>query len=372
MNNPKKIIIAAFSLLVLLFCLFSFVAFSKSQFSVSAKSAALYEPTSGEFIYSKNKDAPLPMASTTKIMTALVALRECDNLEEEIEIEERAVGIEGSSAYFAGGEIFTLSDLLHIMMLRSANDAAYQIAYSVSGDIDSFAELMNETAKDLGLKNTSFTNPAGFDNENHYTTAGELAIITAEAMKYREFSDIVAKKSYTATDIASGEGKLFVNHNKLLSMYDGCVGVKTGYTKKSGRSLVSAATRDGVTLIAVTINAPNDWSDHEKMLDYGFSELEFSDCVKSRELCFELPVVNSKTTAVYARPASDFGFVARRGGVTDVLYDLPKYLIAPVCRGDTVGKITVKHNGITVGTVDIICEQSAEKEKTFFEKLTEK
>lgn len=372
MNSPKKTFIAAITLLALLFTLFSFAVFSKSPLSISARSGVLYEPERGEFLFSKNADTPLPMASTTKIMTALVALSAFDNLDEKITVDERAVGIEGSSAYFRGGEIFTLYDLLHIMMLRSANDAAAQIAYSVSGDIPTFAELMNKTAGELGLKNTSFTNPSGLDDDNHYTTARELAIITAEAMKYDVFREIVSKRIYTATDLSSQKKCVYVNHNKLLVRYDGCIGVKTGYTKRSGRSLVSAAERDGVTLIAVTINAPNDWADHTALLDFGFSQLEFVNAVTAKDCELELPVVNSPKDSILVRPSGDFGFVAHRGAKTELIYDLPKYLIAPIKSGDKVGKITVKADGVTVGEIDIIATSDVEKNKTFLEKIMEK
>ena len=372
MNAPKKTLIAAIMLLALLFTLFSFAAFSKSPLKESARSAVLYEPTSGEFLYEKNADDRLPMASTTKIMTALVALRKFSGLDEEITVDERACGIEGSSAYFRGGEIFTLYDLLHIMMLRSANDAAMQIAYTVSGDVPAFAALMNETASELGLENTNFTNPSGLDDENHYTTARELAIITAEAMKYDVFREIVSKRIYTATDLSSNSKSVYVNHNKLLTRYEGCIGVKTGYTKRSGRSLVSAAQRDGVTLIAVTINAPNDWTDHTSLLDFGFSQLEFVRALTADECGFTLPVVGSEQKSIYVKPAEDFGFVARRGTDTELIYDLPKYLIAPIKCGDVVGKIKIKNGGVTLGEVDIIATADADKNKSFLEKIIRK
>lgn len=370
MNNRKRIIFAAITMLVLLFCLFSFAAFSKSKPSVSARAATLYEPTRGEFLFSKSADTPLPMASTTKIMTALVALRELPELTKTVTVDQRAVGIEGSSAYFKGGEVYTLSDLLHIMMLRSANDAACQIAYTVSGDIDSFAVLMNDTAEALGLKNTNFTNPSGLDDENHYTTAHDLALITAEAMKHDAFVDIVSKKTYTATDLASGEKSVYVNHNKLLSAYDGCIGVKTGYTKRSGRSLVSAAVRDGVTLIAVTIDAPDDWRDHKSMLDFGFSELEYVNAVSKSDISLKLPVVNSPIQNITVIPESDYGFVARRGSRLSLSYDLPGYLIAPIKCGECVGKIYIYSDTEPVGEVLLVAEGAADKNKTFFEKIT--
>ncbi len=372
--NPRKTVIAAIMLFALLFALFAFAAFSKSEPSVSARSAVLYEPTRNNFLYAHNENERLPMASTTKIMTALTALRACDSpdteitLDTEITIDKRAVGIEGSSAYFRGGEVYTLFDLLHILMLRSANDAAMQIAYTVSGEVSAFAALMNEVAADLGLTDTHFENPSGLDSENHYTTARELAVIAAEAMKYEVFRDIVAKRVYTATDRACGENHVFANHNKLLTLYDGCVGVKTGYTKRSGRSLVSAACRDGVTLIAVTINAPCDWSDHQRMLDFGFSRVESCEAL-SADTSFELGTVNSDTSSVRVRVREAFSFVRERGEETELIYDLPKYLIAPIKAGDAVGSVKIISGGKVVGEVDIIAECDVPGRKSFFEKL---
>lgn len=369
MHNFRKTLIAAITLITLLFTLFSVAAFSKETPAPSARAAVLYEPTSSEFLYTKNPDTPLPMASTTKIMTALVALQELEDPEQELTVDKRAVGIEGSSAYFKGGEVFTLYDMLHIMLLRSANDAAAQIAYTVSGDIDAFAELMNETAASLGLTSTSFKNPTGLDDDNHYTTARELAIITAEAMKYPLFREIVQKRIHTATDLSSGKSTVFVNHNKLLTRYEGCIGVKTGYTKRSGRSLVSAAERDGITLIAVTINAPNDWCDHEDMLDYGFSQLEYINAVSKSKEEFTIPVLDSDKTSISARARDDFGFVARRGDKVALIYDLPSYLIAPLKAGEKVGKIKVTVGGKTVGEVDIVATEDSLKNKTILEKI---
>ena len=369
MNNSNKIFVAAITLLALLFTLFSFAAFSKFEISLSARSAALYEPSGGEFLYELNADKPLPMASTTKIMTALVALRECKDLNATTTIDSRAVGIEGSSAYLKCGESFTLFDLLHIMMLQSANDAAVQIAITVSGSVEDFARLMNETARDMGLVSTSFTNPSGLDHAEHYTTARELALITAEAMKYSTFRQIVSKKSYTATELVSDKKRTYINHNKLLSSYDGCIGVKTGYTKKSGRSLVSAAERDGVTLIAVTINAPDDWSDHKRILDYGFDKVEYLNFISSTLPITQIPVVNSPVTSISVRTKEDFGRVMHRNESYEIIYDLPNYLIAPIFKGQKIGTVSVVCRGITVGKIDVVADADAQKSKTFFKKF---
>jgi D-alanyl-D-alanine carboxypeptidase len=209
-----------------------------SRLSTSAYSAALYVPETQSFLYLKNADKKLPMASTTKIMTALITLEQC-KLTDEVIICKDAVGVEGSSAYLKEGESFTVEQLLYALLLQSANDAAVALAYQVSGSVEDFAYLMTERAESIGATNTRFSNPHGLDCEDHYTTARDLALIAAEAMKNEEFVKIssTVKKSFGRDEIC----RTFINHNKLLRRYDGCIGVKTGFTKKSGRCLVSAA-----------------------------------------------------------------------------------------------------------------------------------
>ncbi len=263
--------------------------------SLSAQSAVLIEAESGDVVFAKNADTPLPMASTTKIMTALVAL-ELASPDRVIKTDARAVGVEGSSIYLVEGEELTLEQLLYALLLESANDAAAAIAIGLSGSIEAFADEMNRTARKMGLSNTHFTNPHGLDDEAHYTTAHELALIARAALENDLIRTVVSTYKTTIPHAALETGRLLVNHNRLLRTYEGCIGVKTGYTKRSGRSLVSAAERDGVRLIAVTINAPDDWNDHAAMLDYGFT------CYKSVTLCeraqvtHTLPLVGGKAS----------------------------------------------------------------------------
>ena len=272
MNNHREKLFAVLIIAALIFSLFTIYAYSaqKQEIRLSAKAAALYNPEDGTFIYTKNENERLSMASTTKIMSAIVAIENSD-LNKVIRVDDRAIGIEGSSIYLKNGEELSIESLLYALMLRSANDAAAALAYEISGSIEDFASLMNEKADELGLCDTSFENPHGLDAENHYTSAHDLAIISAYAISNPTFKKISATQKTKIT--SSLETRILINHNKLLSLYDGCIGIKTGYTKRSGRSLVSAAERDGHTLISVTINAPDDWSDHKKLLDYGFSKI---------------------------------------------------------------------------------------------------
>jgi len=238
---------------------------------ISARHACLVVHETGDVIFEYNGRERAPMASTTKIMTALLTL-ENSGLDGLVTVSENAANQEGSSAYINTGDVLTVRDLLYGLMLNSGNDAAVALAEYVSGTSETFSELMTRKAHDLGAVNTSFENPNGLDSENHYTTAYDLSLIASYALKNEDFKKIVSCESKT---VQCSSGKLFFsNHNKLLKNYNGCIGVKTGFTKKSGRCLVSAAERNGITLICVTLNAADDWNDHKKLLDYGFSMTE--------------------------------------------------------------------------------------------------
>ena len=232
-------------------------------------------------------------------MTALVVC-ELIPLDQAVSIPKNAVGTEGSSVYLQEGEILTIKELLAALLLESANDAAAALAIVTAGSIENFAKKCNEKAAELGLKSSNFTNPHGLYDENHYTTAYDLAIITAYALKEPTIREIVAtKKLQIPLGITEhnpfGQGTRYLkNHNKMLSTYEGAIGVKTGFTKKSGRCLVSAAEKNGLTLIAVTLNAPDDWKDHTAMLDFGFENFEYrtffakNAFLKKFQICIEI------------------------------------------------------------------------------------
>ena len=305
---------------------------------ISARNAVLIHADTGEILFGQNEHARAPMASTTKIMTALVAL-EALPVETEVKITAESVGIEGSSIYLTEGEVLTLEALLYALMLESANDAATAIAIAVSGDVQTFAERMNQKAAALGLKDTHFVNPHGLDDPEHYTTAYELAIITKEALKHPVFQRIVATQRTTIPHQGASGVRLLLNHNKLLRSYDGAVGVKTGFTKKTGRCLVSAAKRDGLSLIAVTLHAPDDWRDHTAMLDYGFSLYE--PVVLATPGQFDTPLDVVGGTCEYVMIQNPDGLVLSlpksRGEIIEIM-ELPRFLYAPVSVGETIGR----------------------------------
>ncbi|MBQ2735434.1 MAG: D-alanyl-D-alanine carboxypeptidase, partial [Clostridia bacterium] len=310
--------------------------------AVSAQSAVLIEADSAEIAFAKAADFPLPMASTTKIMTALVAL-ELAEPTTELTVSAEAVGIEGSSIYLTEGETLTLEQLLYALLLESANDAATAIAVGLSGNMEVFAAEMNRKAAELGLRQTHFTNPHGLDDSEHFTTAYELALIARAALQNDLFRQIVSTRKTTIPHASTNGSRLLVNHNKLLRLYDGCIGVKTGFTKKSGRCLVSAAERDGVTLIAVTLNAPDDWDDHTKMLDYGFSRYESVLLCEGESLLTPLSVVGGEDNYVMVCNVDALRVTLPTGhGAITKTVELPRFVYAPMRNGEPVGRVVFR------------------------------
>ncbi|MGI2295766.1 D-alanyl-D-alanine carboxypeptidase family protein [Paenibacillus sp. GXUN7292] len=244
-----------------------------NEVDTSAKASALIDVTSGRLLHSENGDKPMRIASLTKIMTAIVAI-EHGNLQDMVKVNKSAVGKEGSSIYIQLNEEMSLSNLLYGLMLRSGNDAAVAIAEHVGGSEEGFVHLMNEKASYIGLANTSFKNPHGLDQDGHYSTANDLAVLTAYALKNKAFAEIVKSKEKTAPNPHEDWDYRWKNKNKMLTLYEGADGVKTGYTKKALRCLVSSATRNKHQLVAVTIAAGDDWNDHRLMLDWGFEHFK--------------------------------------------------------------------------------------------------
>jgi serine-type D-Ala-D-Ala carboxypeptidase (penicillin-binding protein 5/6) len=244
-----------------------------------ARSATLMDVTSGRILISQRGDEPMKIASLTKIMTAIVAI-EHGNLDSKVKVSVKAAGKEGSSIYLKAGEQITLRNVLYGLMLRSGNDAAMAIAEHVGGSVEGFAFLMNKKAEEIGLTHSHFMNPHGLDQEGHFSSANDMAKLTAYAMHNPEFKAIVKTRVKTAPNPNEPWDYKWVNKNKMLTMYDGADGVKTGYTKQALRCLVSSATRNGQQLVAVTINDGDDWLDHRNMLDYGFANFPLAKIAK--------------------------------------------------------------------------------------------
>lgn len=365
-DNRKRFLILLL-LLVFVFSLFTIYVSSEEKIRVSARSAALYEPETKNFIYTKNANDRLGMASTTKIMTALIALEELD-LNEDIAIDSRAVGIEGSSIYLKHGEIMNALDLIYALLLQSANDAALALAYRIADGIEEFSNLMNQKARELGLTDTHFTNPHGLDDKAHYTTAHDLALISAEAMQNDIFREITS--TYKREVESSDSKRILVNHNKMLKTYDGCIGVKTGYTTRSGRCLVSAADREGLTVIAVTIDAPDDWRDHTKMLDFAYSLLEKRTLARTGEFYYKIPVLSGEKDSVAVKNTDELRLIIPKSE-DDIQphVKLSRYFSAPIAEGDILGEVIFTINGEQIASLPLYAEEAIkrlEKKKGFF------
>lgn len=340
---------------------------------VSARSAILIDAQSGSVIYSKDSDRELPMASTTKIMTAIVAIEQVQDISVKIKIPDAAIGVEGSSIYLCKGEVLSLEDLLYALLLSSANDAATAIAIHVGGSIERFAELMNQKAMDIKLTSSHFQNPHGLDSVGHYTTASDLAKLTAYALKNETFKKIVATKKKTIPFCGEDDRRLLVNHNRLLTSLDGAIGVKTGFTKQSGRCLVSAVEREGTILVAVTLNAPNDWNDHRIMHEYGYENYE---TVELYEFNVRLPVISGVRTNVRCGVAEKtFCFLDKDRGEISYTIEMYQFAYAPIKKGERLGTIFYTCDGEMIGESYIIAFESVEKanqEYTIWDKLKDK
>lgn len=322
--------------------------------ALSAKSAILIDGHTGRVLMEQNARERMGMASTTKIMTALIALEEGD-LNSEVEISYFAAGMIGSSMYLKSGEKITLLDLIYGLMLNSGNDAAAAIAEHIGKDMETFADLMTQKAKSFGLNDTSFANSHGLDADNHYTTAYDLAQITRRALEIPLFAQIAATKAIT---IGMGENaRTLVNHNKMLSLYKGATGVKTGFTKKCGRCLVSSATRDCLKLIAVTLNAPDDWNDHKQMLDYGFANYKWKSPVKKGDYMKAVPLMGAEYDKILLYAGEGVELAAKSGDVIKVVYDVPNFVQAPVFNGQRIGSAQVLLSGKVIKTINLIAAE---------------
>ena len=313
---------------------------------VSAKAAILIDAGSGRALYELNPDERMLIASTTKIMTALVALENCAP-GERVKIDSRSAGREGSSMYLREGESYTVEELLYGLMLCSGNDAAAALALHTSGSEEAFAGLMNEKARSLGLTNTRFANASGLDAEGHYSSARDMARLAAQAMEDDGFRRIVSSKS------AVVHGREIYNHNKLLTSYDGCIGVKTGYTKAAGRTLVSCAERDGLRLVCVTLCDRDDWRDHAALYDWAFEKYE-SRSVAAEDTRFRVPAAGGEGAWIEAMPEEEFRAAVERGAEVEIGLELPPLVIAPVRRGEPAGRLYASSGGVELGSVELV------------------
>lgn len=335
-------------------CLVAALLFSNAVYADSARKEILLDAVSGRVLFEKNCDERSLIASTTKIMTALVICEQC-NVLDRMRIPKEAVGIEGSSMYLREGEILTLQELLYGMMLSSGNDAAMALAVYCGGTAEGFAEMMNDKARALGLMNSHFVNPNGLDAADHYSTARDLAVLAAYAMQNPVFLKTVSTRSVTI-------GNRFLrNHNKLLWLLDGADGVKTGFTKAAGRILVSSAVRNDRRLIGVTIDDPNDWNDHKVLLENGFSYYNPQRIVSVGDRVGSIEVAGGCQKTVPVIASENFVYPISDMENPKVVVPEHRFVYAPVAEGADAGFAYVVIEGNAVGRVRTVYGQTVEQ-----------
>ena len=357
--KDRKTLLYLFILSTFLLSMMALMVSADVGVNTRAKSSALYNPDTKEFLHEKNANVRLPMASTTKIVTALISIETLD-LDEIVSVPKEAVGVEGSSLYLNEGDTLTVKDLVYGVLLQSANDAATVLALRISGSVADFADLMTERVKAIGALDTQFQNPHGLDDAGHYTTAHDLSIIAATALENETFKTICSTYKYTFK--IGDNTRTVVNHNKLLNLYDDCLGVKTGYTKKSGRCLVSAAEKDGITLVAVTLDDPDDWVDHRELLDYGFNKLERVDITESVSIPDCIPTISKDGAKLKIQLAKSSIIKSITDDVTYTI-DLPSYITKDTAAGEKIGEVTLKV-GENVEKIDIIAQNDIKIKRT--------
>lgn len=338
---------------------------------VSAESAVLCTE-GGRLIYGRNANERMPMASITKVMTAIVVIENVSDISCTVKVAPNAVGIEGSSVYLGAGDEITVLDLLYALMLASANDAAVALAMYVGSDVEAFVEMMNTKAELLGMSNTHFRDPHGLGCDGHFTTATDYARLMSYAIKNETFMELVGTRR--ATLLVSGVARPVANHNRLLYSCPGMLGGKTGYTVASGRTLVTACRRGGITLICVTLNASDDWNDHRRMYDAGFAHLKLTSFSPS-ELANDVPVTGSDGAVARSFPEKELSVITADDEVAEVRCFYPRFVYAPLGIGDTVGVAVVYIDGVKVGEVALVTEVAVEMKneapKGFFKRFRE-
>lgn len=336
----KKIsnILKVFTIAVICFSSFKIIGNVKTAYA-NSYSEVVIEKISGRVLHQVNQDAKLPMASTTKILTAITVI---DNfpLDKIVAVPKECQGVEGSSIYLKEGDKFSVQDLLYGLMLRSGNDSAKTLAVCLSGSQEEFVSLMNVTAKKCGAVNSNFTNPHGLHDQNHYTTALDLALITRYALQNPTFAKIVQAKSYVATELNSGEKRVWKNKNKMLFNYEGATGVKTGYTKKAGRCLVSSAKRKGMEVISVVLNVSNMFEKSQQLLTEAFDNYDLVKIIDSKKFDYKIPnVEKSEYYSLYVN--GDVYYPIEKNERLEIELDLPKHLDFIPEQDQKVGEIKI-------------------------------
>ena len=341
---------------------------------ITARTYALIEAGSGRLLMGEREHDRLPMASTTKIMTALLILEAGEDLDTVIEVDPRAAGTEGSSLHLKAGERMSLRDLLYGLMMHSGNDAAVALAIHSAGSVEAFAARMNGRAAELGLADTHFMNPNGLHDPQHYTSACDLARLGAAAMARADFREIVSTQRYTTT--TGDHVRTFKTKNRVLTEADGGCGIKTGFTKKAGRCLCFAARREGMLLIGAVLNAPDMWGDAKRILDRGFSEYELRTFLRPGQQVGQVPVTGSAKKTLPAAAKEGILYPVRRDGQDETALEirLAEGLTAPIRAGDRAGEAVLAVNGQRIITVPLAVSEGAAPLTFgwFFRRVTER
>lgn len=375
MKTYARVFRASF-LCVLILCLvflsvanLTFQTVEASSFSTSAKAAIVLETSSGRKLFSKNENQKLPMASTTKIMTAITAIENCKDLDEKFEVSRKSIGVPGTSLYLREGDVYSTKDLLYALMLISGNDASVAIAEHIAGSTSEFVTMMNDLAKKIGATNSHFANTHGLDADGHYTTAYDLAKITAYALENSVFAEIVSTKNIKITN-GNGENRYLKNKNKLLSTLEGCIGVKTGYTDDAGRCLVSAIEKDGMKVVAVVLNCGPMFPESAEMLSNAVENFKLYDLTQMYEFDDILPVVDGADLTAKIGTNEKFFYPLSESELKKVnfKYLLPKNLQAPMKIGEAVGKIEIFFDNDLLFSEKIFTIENV-KAKTMWQRL---
>lgn len=319
--------------------------------SVSAASAILVDGGSGRVLYEKDAHTRRLIASTTKLMTALVAVERTADLGEVVTVERADTLTEGSSMYLKIGEEVTVEALLYGLLLSSGNDAALALARHCAGDVETFVTWMNQRAGALGMADSHFQNPNGLNDEEHYSTASDMAKLALACLSNETVARIVGTRSATIGT------RTLTNHNKLLTTYEGCLGMKTGYTQLAGRTLVSAARRDGQLLVCVTLSDPDDWKDHAALFDYGFETYPRQVLATGGRDFQTIPVHGSLVRFALVRTAAEVAYPLSAGETVKARVDLPDRVSAPLSAGETAGTLYFYVGETLVGETDLIYAQ---------------
>lgn len=327
----------------------------------SAKSMIVLETINDSVLYSKNEHEKLPMASTTKIVTALTVLENCDDLEKIITIPKKATLVEGSSIYLREGEQLTVKQLLYGLMLQSGNDSALALALEFGdGSIEQFAEMMNETAKKCGAENSNFVTPHGLDHKNHYTTAYDLAKITSYALKNREFKQIVSSKVYKIDKTENCTQRTLVNKNKLLSSLEGCIGVKTGYTSKAGRCLVSACERDNMQVVCVVLNCRPMFEESADLLNKALNEYKYYEILSPYKFVTDVAVEEGQSSTLRLYNKRGYGVICKEEDIDrySIIYNYDKQVKAPIQKDKVLGKVEIYFDKTLIFSEDLCSIES--------------